>query len=116
MINQNRENFQYRGGDLVYIISPLTSQLRTNSQKIAVKYVGLVVIYKIIDPHNYLLMTLDRVMLRGIFELKRLKPTVIRTNQGNVQNLAELKQIMNTELKLDQYSSYFNKKDRILQD
>ena len=33
MINQNRENFQYRGGDLVYIISPLTSQLRTNFQK-----------------------------------------------------------------------------------
>ena len=31
MINQNKENFQYRGGDLVYIISPLTSQLRTNS-------------------------------------------------------------------------------------
>ena len=34
MINKNRENPQYRGGDLVYIISPLTSQLRTNSQKI----------------------------------------------------------------------------------
>ena len=33
MINQNRENFQYRGGDLVYIISPLTSQLRTDSEK-----------------------------------------------------------------------------------
>ena len=66
--NQNREDFQYRGGDLVYIISPLTSQLRTNSQNIAVKYVGPVVIYKIIDPHNYLLMTLDGVMLRGIFE------------------------------------------------
>ena len=31
MINRNRENFQYRGGDIVYIISPLTSQLRTNS-------------------------------------------------------------------------------------
>ena len=50
------------------------------------KYVGPVVVYKIIDPHNYLLMTLDRVMLRGIFEHKRLKPAVIRTNQGNVQN------------------------------
>ena len=114
MINQNRENFQYRGGDLVYIISPLTSQLRTNSQKLAVKYVGPVVIYKIIDPHNYLLMTLDGVMLRGIFEHKRLKPAIIRTNQGNVQNLAELKQIMNTELKLDQYSLYFNKMNKIL--
>ena len=29
MINKDRENFQYRRGDLVYIISPLTSQLRT---------------------------------------------------------------------------------------
>ena len=80
------------------------------------KYVGPVVIYKIIDPHNYLLMTLDGVMLRGGFEHERLKPTIIRTNQGNVQNLAELKQIMNMELKLDQYSSYFNKMDKILQD
>ena len=39
-----------------------------------VKYVGLVVIYKIIDPHNSLLMTLDGVMLRGMFEHERLKP------------------------------------------
>ena len=74
------------------------------------------VIYKIIDPHDYLLMTLDGVMLRGIFEHKRLKPAVIRTNQGNVQNLAELKQIMNMELKLNQYSSYFDKMDNILQE
>ena len=64
MINQNRENFQYREGGLIYIISPLTSQLRTNSRKIAVKYVVPVVIYKIIDPHKYLLMTLDGVTLK----------------------------------------------------
>ena len=73
MINKNRENFQYRGGYLVYIISPLTSQLRTASWKIAIKYVGPVVVYKIIDPHNYLLMTLDGKILRGIFEHERLK-------------------------------------------
>ena len=70
MINNNRENFQYQGGDLVYIISPLTGQLRTNSRKISVKYIGPVVIYKIIDPHNYLLMTLDGIMLRGILNTK----------------------------------------------
>ena len=107
MINQNRENFQYRGGDLVYIISPLTSQLITNSQKVAIKYVGPVVMYKIIDPHNYLLMMLDGVMLRGIFEHERLKPTIIRTNQGNVNNLAKLKQIMNTEIRLEQKTLHF---------
>ena len=91
---------------LVYIISPLTSQLRTNSWKIAVKYVGPVIIYKIMDPHNYLLMTLDGIILKGNFEHERLKPTIIRTSHGNVQNLAELRKVMNTELKLDQYSSY----------
>ena len=106
MINKDRENFQCRGGDLVYIISPLTSQLRMNSQKIAVKYIGPVVVYKIVDPHNYLLMTLDGIILKGIFEHKRLKLTIIRTSQGNVQNLAELRQFMNTKLKLNQYSSY----------
>ena len=80
------------------------------------KYIGPVVIYKIIDPHNYLLMKLEGVMLRGIFEHERLKPTIVRTNQGNVQNLAELKQVMNTELKLDQHSSYFDRMNKILQD
>ena len=101
MINKDRENFQYRGGDLVYIISSLTNQLRTASWKIAIKYVGPVVVCKIIDHHNYLLMTLDGKILRGIFEHERLKPAFIRTNQGNVQNLADLRQIMNTNLKFN---------------
>ena len=59
------------------------------------------------DPHNYLLMTLDGIILKGIYEHERLKPTIIRTGHGNVENWAELGQVMNTELKLDQYSSYF---------
>ena len=81
VINKDRENFQYRGGDSVYIISPLSSQLRTASWK--AHHVGPVVVYKIIDPHNYLLMMLDGKILRRIFEHERLKPlTVIRTNQG----------------------------------
>ena len=63
------------------------------------KYIGPVVIYTIIDTHNYLLMTLDGIMLRGIFEHERLKPAIIRTSRGNIQNLAQLKQIMNTDLK-----------------
>ena len=52
MINKDRAFFQYKGRDLVYIISPLTSQLCTASHKVIIKYVGAVVIYKIMDPHN----------------------------------------------------------------
>ena len=47
------------------------------------------------DPHNYLLMNLDGKTLRGLFEHERLNPASIRTSQGNVQHLAQLKQIIN---------------------
>ena len=99
MINKDRTFFQYKGRDLVYIISPLTSQLPT-PHKVTIKYVGPVVIYKIIDPQNYLLMNLNGRILRGLFEHERLKPTNIRMNQGNIQNLAQLKQIMNAGFKI----------------
>ena len=59
-----------------------------------VKYVGPLVIYKIIETHNYLLMTLDGKLLQGLFEHKRIKPAVMRTSEGNITNFAHLKQIM----------------------
>ena len=101
MINNDREFFQYKSRDLVYIISPLTSQLHTVPHKVAIKYVGPVVIYKTIHPHNYIFMTLDGKVLRGLFKHERLKLAIIRKSQGNVQTLAELRQIVNTKLKLN---------------
>ena len=100
MINKDGMFFHYNSGDLVYIISPLTSQLWTASRKVMIKYVGPLLIYKIIDPHNYLLMTLDGKILPGLFEQKRLKPTILRTSEGNVSNLVKLKQIINVGLAL----------------
>ena len=52
MINKDRSLFQYNSGHLVYIISPLTSQLHVTSRKVKIKYVSQVVIYKVIDPHK----------------------------------------------------------------
>ena len=98
LLNKDREYFQYNSGDLVYLISPLTSQLRTASRKIMIKYVGPLVVYKIVDPHNYLLMTLDGKLLRGLFEHERIKPAIIRTSKGNVTIFAHLKQVMSAAL------------------
>ena len=98
LINKDRDDFQYNSGDLVYIISPLTSQLRTASRKVSIKYIGPLAIYKIVDPHNYLLITLDGKLLSGLFEHDSLKPAVIRMNQGKVTNLSKLKQVMSSEL------------------
>ena len=74
------------------------SQLHTASRKVIIKYVGPVVIYKIIDPHNYLLMTLDRKILRGLFKHERLKPATYEEIKGMSQNFAQLKQVMNVEI------------------
>ena len=58
------------------------------------KYIGPLVIHKIIDSHNYLLITLDRKILIGIFEHERLKPAIIRTSQRNIHNLPQLNQVI----------------------
>ena len=91
LINKDREYFQYNPGDSVYLISPLTTQLRTNSRTLSIKYVGPLVIFKIIDPHNYLLKKIGGQLLRGLFECERLKPAMIKTDKGNVTTLPALK-------------------------
>ena len=54
--------------------------------------------YKFIDLHNYLLMTLDRKLLRGLFEPERLELVVLRTSEGNITYLVKLKPLFNTGL------------------
>ena len=98
LLNKDGKYFQYNSGDLVYIISPLTSQLITSSRKFSVNYVGPLVVYKIVDLHNYLLMTTEGQLMRGLFEHERLKPAMLHTDKGNVRNLLELKKVMNLEI------------------
>ena len=97
-LNKDREYFQYNSGDLVYLISLLTTQLRTSSRKVAINYVGPLVVYKIVDPHNYLFMTIDGKLLRGLFEHERLKPAMLRMDKGNINTLSALKRVMNLEI------------------
>ena len=59
MLNNDRSWLHYNSEDKVYIIQPFINLLHTASRKVAIKYVGLVVIYKIIDFHNYLQIILD---------------------------------------------------------
>ena len=66
LINKIRDFFQYNSGDVVYIMSPVTSQLRTVPRKVAIKYMGPLAVYKIIDPHNYFLKTRWKAFKRTI--------------------------------------------------
>ena len=55
-------------------------------------------IFKIVDPHNYLLITIEGQLLRGLFEHERLKPAMIKTGKVNVTTLPALKRVMNLEV------------------
>ena len=52
-LNKDREYFQYNSRDLVYLISPLMSQLQTSLRKFGVSYIGPLVIYKIIITYGH---------------------------------------------------------------
>ena len=52
LMNKDCDHFQYNSGDLVYLISPLTTQLGTASKKVTIKYIGLLAVYKIVDPQK----------------------------------------------------------------
>ena len=45
-------------------------------------------------------MTLDGKILRGLFKHERLKPAMLRTSKGNINNLSQLKQVINIGLSL----------------
>ena len=55
-------------------------------------------VYTIVDPHSYVLMTIDGKLMGGLFEHERLKPAVLRTDEGNVNTLLALKRVMNLEV------------------
>ena len=43
-------------------------------------------------------MTMDGKVFRGVFEHERLKPAVLKTDQGNVSTLLPLKKVMSLEI------------------
>ena len=64
MINNNHKDYQYNSvRSSITLYHPLPVSLEQNSRKVTIKYIGPLVIYKIMDPHNYLLMTLDGKIL-----------------------------------------------------
>ena len=47
--------------------------------------------YKIVDPHNYLLMALGGKILRGLFEIETSN---YKESHGNINSLVQLKQVL----------------------
>ena len=99
-LNRNREYHFFSVGQLVYMYLPTGALLKTGSKKIACHFVGPLVIYKAISPCQFLLMSLDGLVYPHLIEETRIKPGVVRTTQGNVTTLADLKAVIRSGFKI----------------
>jgi hypothetical protein len=98
LMNAEKEMHFFSSGQIVYLYQPKGSILQTGSRKIQCHFVGPLVIYKTLAPNQFILMSLDGKIYPHLIEETRLKPGYIRTSQGNVSTLAELKRVINMDI------------------
>ena len=62
MLNKDRKPHSFQVGQLVYMYQAKEVIVQSSSRKINTYYVGPLVIYKTIEPNQFLLMSLERVI------------------------------------------------------
>ena len=102
LMNRNKVYHAYEVGQIMYMYQARDSVTQTGSRKIACYFVGPLVIYKAIGTNLFLLMFLTDQIYPHLIEEMRLKPGSICTSKGNVSTLAELKQVLSTDIQIGQ--------------
>ena len=92
--NKDRQYQGYTAGQIVYLFFPGNSQLNTGLKKITCHYVGPLAIWKCFSPTQFILMSLDGVIYPFLVEETRLKPGYIRSSQGPISTLAQLRKLI----------------------
>ena len=72
MANKDRPMIQYKPGDLMYLIPPQTPLLKTR-RMFRVSYMGPVVVHKIMDKFQYVLIDIEDKIFNGIFYFNTFK-------------------------------------------
>ena len=86
MLNKDREYQAFEVGQIVYMYQARGNVVETGSRKIRCNYIGLLVIFKAVDPNQFLLMSLDGLIYPHLIEQSRLKAGTIWTTKGNVSS------------------------------
>ena len=86
------------------------SIVETGSRKIKCNYIGPFIIFKVVGPNQFLLMSLDGLICTHLIEQSRLKAGTIWTTKGNVNNLADLRKALSTGLSQLRRETWINKR------
>jgi hypothetical protein len=91
-LNKIKKVPMFTEGMLVYLLAPTHSALRTNSRKIRLDFLGPLAIFSMLDRNHAILQTLEGKQVQGVFHVARLKIAWVRTDNGAVNTMKELKQ------------------------
>ena len=98
LVNRNRDHQGFFLGQIVYAFLSSGAVVQTGSQKVRVCWVRPLVIMESLSPCQFRLMTVSGEPFHGIYEESRLKPGWLKTSQGPVNNLADYKRILRSNL------------------
>ena len=90
MIDKDKPITQCEPIDLVYIIPFQTSLLKASSRKFRIIYIGLLVVYKIIDVYLYILVDIEGKTVNGIFPFNIAELAFLRKTKHPVSTLVDL--------------------------
>ena len=99
--NRNKIPHAFEAGQIVYLYQAKGTIVQTGSKKIACYFMGPLVIYKAVNPNQFILMSLAGQIYPHLIEETRIKPGSIWTTKGNVNTLAQLKAVLSAGLRID---------------
>ena len=85
---------RFTKGDIVYVLAPLVSELKTNRKKYVMDYIGPLAVAEVLDDTHYKLqlVTDNQDILPGIWHINRLKPGTELTPEGVARSKIMLRQ------------------------
>ena len=105
---KQRKSTPYVEGQLVYLLMPQASSLQTNTRKFVIHYVGPLKIKTMLDNSHCILEDLNGAQIYGVHNVRRLKHSFIRTDDGNISLFESLRQKLGSTTKADQTFSIVN--------
>ena len=99
--NRNKVPHAFEAGQIVYLYQAKGTIVQAGSKKIACYFVGPLVIYKAVNPNQFILMSLSGQVYPHLIEESRIKPGSIWTTKGNVNTLGQLKAVLSAGLRID---------------
>ena len=81
MLNRNRQQHAFEIGQIVYMDQARGSMVQTGSRKVACFFAGPSVIFKVVGPNQFLLISLDGQIYAHLIEETRIKPGTIWTSK-----------------------------------